>query len=250
MALQEEMEKQGNFLFKHRSKLPLLMLPAALGIFIYQEYIYLERSDWFMEQLFPYVCLLVSLTGLFIRGYTVGRAAKKTSGRNTYAGQIAEKLNTTGIYSTVRHPLYLGNFIIWLGIAMLTENMWFVAVFVLAFWLYYERIMFAEEQFLRRKFKESYTSWADKTPAFFPSFKNYSPGTFKFNFRKVIRREKNGLFAIFILFFLFQYSEDIVQRASFAIVWDFWVYALITTGLIYLFIKILRKRTQVLSDLQ
>jgi protein-S-isoprenylcysteine O-methyltransferase Ste14 len=249
MALQEEMEKQGNFLFIHRSKLPLLMLPAALGIFIYQEYIYLERPDWFMEQLFPYLCLLVSLTGLFIRGYTVGRTPKKTSGRNTYAGQIAEKLNTTGIYSTVRHPLYLGNFIIWLGIAMLTENMWFVAVFVLAFWLYYERIMFAEEQFLRRKFKESYTSWADKTPAFFPSFKNYSPGTFKFNFRKVIRREKNGLFAIFILFFLFQYSEDIVQRASFVIVWDFWVYAFIASGFFYLLIKVVRKRTNLLSDL-
>ena len=34
---------------------------------------------------------------------------KNTSGRNTH-DQVADSLNTSGIYSIVRHPLYVGNF--------------------------------------------------------------------------------------------------------------------------------------------
>ena len=37
----------------------------------------------------------------------------KTSGKNT-AKQIAESLNTSGIYSVLRNPLYLANFLNWL----------------------------------------------------------------------------------------------------------------------------------------
>jgi len=103
---------------------------------------------------------LISLCGLAIRVYTVGHTPANTSGRNT-AGQLAESLNTTGIYSLVRHPLYLGNFFMWLGVALLIANFWFVIAFVFAYWIYYERIMFAEEQFLRTKFGPTYVEWAN-----------------------------------------------------------------------------------------
>ncbi len=38
MALQEEMEQQGNFLFRHRSNLPLIILILSLAVFAYQEW--------------------------------------------------------------------------------------------------------------------------------------------------------------------------------------------------------------------
>ena len=53
-----------------------------------------------------------------IRIYTVGTTPAGTSGRNRDK-QIAEKLNKTGVYSIIRHPLYLGNLLIWLGVAFL-----------------------------------------------------------------------------------------------------------------------------------
>jgi len=34
MALQEEMEKQGNFLFKYRGYLPLIIVAVGLAVFI------------------------------------------------------------------------------------------------------------------------------------------------------------------------------------------------------------------------
>jgi hypothetical protein len=37
--------------------------------------------------------------------------------------------------------------------------------------------MFAEEQFLRKKFGALYTDWAAKTPAFIPSFAKFSNGS-------------------------------------------------------------------------
>ena len=145
--------------------------------------------------LYEYLCLAVSLSGTLVRIYTVGHTPVGTSGRNT-ANQVADVLNTTGIYSTVRHPLYLGNFLMWLGIALLTCNVGFVAVFVLAYWLYYERIMYAEEQFLRRKFGDTYLRWAERTPAFIPCLKRFRPTDLPFSWKKVIKKEKNGVFAL------------------------------------------------------
>lgn len=125
--------------------------------------------------------------GLFIRCMVIGYAPRRTSGRNT-DGQKAETLNTSGIYSIVRHPLYLGNFFIFIGMALFTQVPWFVLIAVLAFCLYYERIMFAEEKFLRGKFGDEYLRWADRRPAFIPSFKHYQKPALRFSFRNVLNR--------------------------------------------------------------
>ena len=124
-----------------------------------------------------------------IRIYTVGHTPVGTSGRNT-AGQVADSLNTTGIYSVVRHPLYLGNFLMWLGIALLTCNIGFVTAFILGYWIYYERIMYAEEQFLRRKFGDTYLHWAEQTPAFLSRFNRFKPSGLPFSWKKVAKKKK------------------------------------------------------------
>ena len=141
MALQEELKTQGDFLFKNRSYLPLIFLVVGIMVFAYKEYNEIETPNTWLEESYEYVCLFVSLFGLLIRIITVGHTPKGTSGRNTKEGQLADELNTTGIYSLVRHPLYLGNFFMWLGVAMLTENVWFTVAFLLLYAFYYERIM-------------------------------------------------------------------------------------------------------------
>lgn len=116
---------------------------------------------------------------------------------------MADSLNTTGIYSVVRHPLYLGNFLMWLGVSLLTCSPGFVAAFALAYWIYYERIMYAEEQFLRRKFGTAYVLWAASTPAFLPRLGQYVPPALPFSWRKVLKKEKNGAFALLLTFAVF-----------------------------------------------
>jgi len=249
MALIEEMEKQGNFLFRYRGTLPIIILLAGLALFAFTEWkaVQAGKPQLEFDRYNQVVALIVCLFGFAVRIYTVGHTPRNTSGRNTKA-QIADELNTNGVYSLVRHPLYLGNFFMWLGISVLTMNLWFILGFVLIFWIYYERIMFAEEQFLRRKFGEPYVEWAENTPAFFPSLRNWKPNKLLFNWRKVIVKEKTGFLAIFFVFFLFDLVKDSIKNRSLTFDLDFWMLALIFSLSIYLVIKLLRKKITFLKE--
>jgi protein-S-isoprenylcysteine O-methyltransferase Ste14 len=133
MALQQEFEVQGNFLFRYRSHLPLVLLPIAFWVISYMVQrnpsLFSVSDLTFLEILAIASCLL----GLVIRIFTVGYTPKNTSGRNTAQGQVADRVNITGIYSIVRHPLYLGNYFMWLGIAILTGELWFLVAFTLGY---------------------------------------------------------------------------------------------------------------------
>ena len=242
MALQEELKTQGDFLFKNRSYLPLIILGIGLSVFIHSEYHKNEITDNSIPQLFNYIWLGISLFGLYIRVFTVAHTPINTSGRNTKEGQIAEELNTTGIYSIVRHPLYLGNFFMWLGVAMLTENTWFVIAFVLFYAFYYERIMYAEESFLRQKFGNIYLDWAKNTPAFIPSFKHYQKAKYPFSIKKALKKEKNGLAAVFLLFWAFNFIGKMVKLEAIRFEYDFWFYGALASSIIYIVLKIMKKQ--------
>lgn len=200
MALQEELEVQGNFFFRYRGMLPIFILLLGVAAYVvHVEHLMLRQP---FTNLYNYCCLAITIFGLLIRIYAVGHSPTNTSGRNTN-GQLADELNTTGIYSIVRHPLYVGNFFMWLGVGLLSQNSWFIVAFVFMYWVYYERIMFAEEQYLRNKFGFPYVSWAQKTPAFIPNFSRFIKPATLFNARKAIRQEKTGIMLIFVVYFIF-----------------------------------------------
>lgn len=200
MALLEEMEEQGNYLFKYRGELPILIILVGITIFVFDRYNSIAQLE--ISNSTYFVAFGVSLLGQFIRILTVGYTPKNTSGRNTEE-QLADVLNTTGIYSIVRHPLYVGNYFMSLGVVLLIDNYWFAIIFTLFYWLYYERIMFAEEQFLRGKFGQSYVDWSNQTSAFVPSLKNWKKPNIPFSWKKVITKEKNCVLSMFLLFLVF-----------------------------------------------
>jgi protein-S-isoprenylcysteine O-methyltransferase Ste14 len=215
MDLQKQIEIQGNWLFKYRGILPLIILVAGILVFIYSK---LDASNFFYGKpsfmnYYIFGCVFISLIGLAVRIYTIGYTPDNTSGRNTYE-QVADTVNRTGIYSIVRHPLYVGNFLMWLGIAFVVQNFWFVAVFMLVYWIYYERIIYAEEQFLLRKFGDTFTEWASKTPTFIPNFKLFVKPNIPFRWKKVLRQEKNGQAALFIVFSLFDFIGQLVSGSQ------------------------------------
>lgn len=192
MALRDEFAATGGRLFRWRSYLPLAFLPFfVVALRGYAQTPVDERlgSGW------DITCVLVSFSGLVFRAFVVGQTPHRTSGRNTLE-QVADVLNTSGMYSVVRHPLYLGNFLSWLGIALFTQSPLTVILAVMAFALYYERIMFAEEAFLRSKFRQDFEAWAERTPAFFPRFAQWRPSPAPLSWRLVLRREYSGMFAI------------------------------------------------------
>lgn len=239
MPLKEQFESHGNVLFRYRGIIPIALLPFTL----YFHYVKISALDtWIISyNNFLLICFGVVLIGQLIRFYTLGYVAPRTSGRNT-SGQLADTFNSTGIYSLVRHPLYVGNFFMGLGVAMLAYDLMFVIIYVLLFWIYYERIMFAEESFIRSKFSGDFEAWINKTPTFIPSFKNFKKPSRNFNWKKIIRQEKNGFVAAFMIFWMFYTLKRVVVDNSPFFEVSFYSIGLITSVLAYFLIKLLGKR--------
>lgn len=244
--LRKEFKKQGDFLFRYRGSLPLVILASGLIVFIVTASSG-RPQGFLLSENYKFICLAVSLFGEFIRIYTVGYTPANTSGRNRFK-QLADEVNTTGIYSTVRHPLYLGNFFTWLGLAMLTTNLWFILIFILFYWIYYERIMYAEEMFLYNKFKDGYKDWALKTPAFIPEFRKFAKPKLPFSWKKILKKEKNGISAIFILFFFFELAGESIAAGKFVFPFDRWFYMALAATILYFILKYLKWNTSVLDE--
>lgn len=207
-ALKADFEKQGAWLFRWRGYLPFLILPAAFAAFLQSGYV-LAMLDEQGEELWALACILVSLVGLGISALTVGHAPAGTSGRNTHE-QRAQSLNTTGMYSVVRHPVYLGNYVIFLGFVLAIKVWWFVLLAALAYALYYERIMFAEESILRKKFGASHADWSERTPAFLPNPRPWRRPALQFSARNVLRREYNGFHLIVLYYTLLEFTSSVL----------------------------------------
>lgn len=245
MALIHSFEKSGNWLFRFRGQIPLALFVLAVPV------LYFTPVQWTTEkpQIALYVtiiALLISFLGFIIRVWTIGTTPRGTSGRNTQE-QVAETLNSTGIYSMLRHPLYLGNYLMWMGIVIFCFNIYFFIIVSLLFWLYYERIMFAEERFLERKFGQEYLDWSLKAPAFIPNIKKYKPTSVPFSFKSVLRREYSGVVAVALSFMFI----DLIRRAfgGYEFTWNrISVWAFGIALLMALVLRTLKHKTKLLKE--
>lgn len=243
MPMIEHMERMGHWLFRWRSYLPLIMLgllPVAL-----EHYTYPFGSHRY-DQFWELICLAVSLLGLSIRVLTIGYAPYRTSGRNVRK-QVADRLNTEGMYSVVRNPLYLGNFIAGLGVALVLRVWWVPVIYTLVSALYYERIVLMEEGFLREKFGRQFLDWAANTPAFVPRVSHWRPPVQPFNWRQVLRREHQTLFGIIVMFYLIEVAGE--WRLGHWVPDDtMWNLIAVAALFFFLAVRLLRKFTTVLKN--
>jgi protein-S-isoprenylcysteine O-methyltransferase Ste14 len=248
MTLQEQDEKIGNWLFKRRSYFPIIFI--VIGILWYIKKLHYHHLYWDCSPIHPwwvdFLFLCVGFFGLTIRILTVGFTPKGTSGRNTGEGQIAEQLNTTGIYSIVRNPLYLGNFFMWLAPMLIFSNLSFILWFCLFFYIFYRSIIFAEEQFLKRKFGQEYLDWANKTPVFFPKFSLYKKANLTFSLKNVLKREYNSFFSlVFTMTLIRTVGLSFVKKQPYL---DMpWVIIISSAFVIFISLKMLKKFTKVLE---
>jgi protein-S-isoprenylcysteine O-methyltransferase Ste14 len=203
MTLRENFEKTGVWLFRWRSYIPLVVLVPTFGAMWHYQWPHHSEA---LQGWWEFVCVATSLLGLLIRALTVGFVPSGTSGSNTKY-QLASELNTTGMYSVVRHPLYLGNYLIYFGIALFPRVWWLPAMTTLFFWLYYERIMFAEEEYLRRTFDRQFEEWAENTPAFIPKVWKWKRTVLPFSLKTVLKREYSGLMGLAVVFFCLELLE-------------------------------------------
>ncbi len=203
------------------------------------------RGSSNIDLLWDGVSLGVAFLGLVIRIITVGYVPRGTSSRTT-GNPKASVLNTTGMYSIVRHPLYLGNFFIWLGISMFPRSLLFSLSAILLFFLYYGLIIFAEERFLQDRFGLEFSEWAKRTPLLLPRFKRWSRPSLRFSWKMVLKREYSGFFAIISVFTCLEIAADLFYLGKFRLDWE-WI-ILFAVGLITYIVLLSLKKTGVLND--
>lgn len=245
MGLREELEKSGNWLFQRRSYLPLIFLPLIFWSLYQILGRPLEDEALRQRETWKGLCILVSFSGLAFRCWTVGWVSAQTSGRNTQK-QVADRLNIKGLYSLVRHPLYGGNFLLFLGIILWTQHIWLIMLAVLTFWAYYTPIMFAEEEFLRKKFGPSFLNWSKQTPAVIPRLKGWKSQGGSWSVKTVLRREHASMFALVSTLVCLELVENRLSHGSWALSLS-WSLFLSLGLVVYLVLRFLKKKTKILD---
>ena len=125
------------------------------------------------------------LLGLIIRSWA-----------NFYAIKT-EKLTTSGPYAYVRHPLYLGSFLIMIGFLIMLRVHWLVSLIFVAvvIGVVYRQKIREEEDLLLRRFGEAYRDYKSNVPALLPlRFSPYPEGEkWPPSFRRYIRSQEYKL---------------------------------------------------------
>jgi hypothetical protein len=131
----------------------------------------------------------------------------------------------------------------WLGPVLFLRSVWFTVLFSLIYWLYYERIMFAEEQFLRRKFGEVYDKYSEKVSSFIPFGSEFIAPKLPFSVRNVLKREYNSFVNIFLIFAALDLFRNyfLTDRIFFT---KIWIFLLIGAVIIWLIIRSVHKQTK------
>ena len=96
------------------------------------------------------------------------------SWRGVHSGHLVlddQTLVTTGLYGTIRHPLYVGAFVLWAAVAVADLSIvaaTLTVVFVVPTYLAY---ITREEEMMRVAFGDAYQSYCSRVPRFIPSLR-------------------------------------------------------------------------------
>lgn len=148
---------------------------------------------------------LLALSGATTRIVSVGYAKPLTSGRENYLK--AESINTRGVYSIVRNPLYVGNFLIYNGVLLAYASPAALGFFNAFFIVNYYFIILAEENYLEHQFGEDYREYRRTVPKVIPKFTLYRKNDRPFSFVRVVYKEKNTTF-----YWIFFYAVSLLVK--------------------------------------
>ena len=233
--------KLARILFKYRGQFPIIFFFIAIPFVMSTNYTNFESLDLILK-----LSIFLSLVGLSIRFYIVATTPKGTSGRNTKK-QIARELNITGLYSVLRHPIYIGNYFIWLGVAITSFNLYFILIITLFFFIYYHQIIKYEDFFLKRKFGDSFLKWSSTTHSIVPKISQFKPSILPFSYKSIIRREYSTVLSVVISFVYMECLRNYSMERKYLISNDS-LFFLTFIVFIVVLIKLLRYTTNLLED--
>jgi len=151
-AEQTNAARIGAVLFRYRGFLPVPFLLIPLVVPGEQ-----TRDRWVLAALFILVGEAFRLAGVSAAGTVTRRRSRNV-----------QRLVTYGVFAWLRNPLYVGNFLIWIGFVIGSGVLWFLPVAVILFAIEYSLIVRYEEGVLESIFGNEYVEYKKRAPRWLP----------------------------------------------------------------------------------
>lgn len=157
------MIKIGTFFFRYRN----VLFPLAFVLLFFENTWPIFHSE--QAKLWEIIIgIAVSLNGQILRALTIGLVYIKRGGKKKQV--YAKKLVQSGIFSHSRNPLYLGNFLILLGVGIVANSWLFIMLGIPFFLFVYLAIILAEEDYLGEKFGQEFKDYCKQVNRIIPKF--------------------------------------------------------------------------------
>jgi len=186
----------GNFFFRYRNMLFPAFIAATL-LFCSPTFAFGDRV---LDMVMDLVGAAIALAGQGLRMLTIGYEYIVRGGRE---GKVyAEDLVQGGVFAHSRNPLYLGNLLIIIGLAVMVHSLPLYIIGVPFFISVYASIIAAEENFLRGKFGAEYEAYCARVNRIWPNWKGFRQSIegMRFNWRRLAIREYGTMFGLAIAF--------------------------------------------------
>ena len=173
----------GGWLFRHRTVIPL---PIALALVI--------LAPASSSVVLLWLGLLTVVFGEFLRLTAVRHIGTISRTRTDRLGPLV----ASGPFRWVRNPLYIGNAVLWIGLALVAQLPWLVAPIAFLLALEYHSIVRWEEQLLAERLGQPYRDYMRTVPRWIPRPPQPSgnPAPPVFSWRETLFSERGTLIAI------------------------------------------------------
>jgi protein-S-isoprenylcysteine O-methyltransferase Ste14 len=160
---------------------------------------------------------VIAFLGQLIRIATIGLryVVRGGRGRRVYADDLV----TTGIYAHTRNPMYVGNLLIAIGLAV-ASNSWITIAIAVPLGLFmYASIIAAEEAYLRGRFGAAFDAYCRDVPRWLPRLAGMGTtlASMQFHWRRVVVKEYGtpfGWISVLVLMTMYNLWDAGVWRQS------------------------------------
>ena len=188
--------------------LRLLFVPIIFVAVFVRPTLSVDSTAAFVIEFLGYLFLLA---GLVIRIWCTFYIGNRKS----------KEIITEGPYSICRNPLYIGSFLLAVGVGFCFENLLMLILVPLIVIPVHIIVVRIEETYLESKFGEQYRRYKQKVPRFWPRFSNYnSPDTIGVNVHS-IRRIAMDTLVVLLLPQVEDLLEILHEHGVIPVLWHF-----------------------------
>ena len=141
----------------------LIFLVVFLVVWIADSFVF-KYSTFLTQYVSNYVRVPIALIVLVISGLLAWTGLKIVFGETREKPQVI----TSGVFSIVRHPIYLSSILLYLGFILLLSLSLFSALVWILIIVFYYMISVYEEKLLIQRFGSAYEEYKKKVPMLFP----------------------------------------------------------------------------------